>query len=165
MLAPHLQEEIRRLLAAGKMSRRKIARLTGVSRGTVGLIAAGKRRGPVPPWEDDPARPLEPPKRCPSCGGLVFMPCRLCRMRQVIEKRKQSENTHASPSGGQTFLSGLRKTGKNACPPDLLKNWVRPQEILGLALKPDHRRRYEEVRRRRKELGIVEESLVLENPL
>jgi transcriptional regulator with XRE-family HTH domain len=160
MLAPHLVEEIRRLLAGGKLSQRKIARLKGVSRGTVGLIAAGKRRDPVraaPPWDADLDRPLEPPARCPSCGGRVYLPCRLCRTRRFLEKQKKGEKPHLNPSGSQTFLSGLRKTGRNACPPGLRKNGDSPREIVGLALKPDHQRRYEEVRRRREELGIIEE--------
>jgi len=150
MLAPHLVEEVRRLLEAGKLSRRKIARLTGVSRGTVGLIAADKRRDPVHearPWDVELDQPLEPPERCPSCGGWVYMPCRLCRMRRFLEKRNQGKKM-GRVKGTVPFL--------------LHKNRDSP---LGLALKPDHQRRYEEVRRRREKLGIVEESFALENRL
>jgi hypothetical protein len=167
MLAPHLVEEVRRLLASGTLSQRTIARRTGVSRGTVGLIAAGRRRDPVrivQPWDEEPGQPLEPPRRCPTCGGLVYMPCRLCHIRQLMEKQKQAEEMHPShpggrtfvsgifASGGRTFVSGLRKTDKNVCPPRRMGNHC----SSGLMLKPDHRRRYEEVRHRREELGIIE---------
>ena len=43
MIAPSIANQIKRLLAEGKYSQRKIARMTGVSRGTVGAIAGGKR--------------------------------------------------------------------------------------------------------------------------
>ena len=44
MLDSFIVDTIRRLLAEGKWSMRKIARMTGVSRGTVLAIAHGKRR-------------------------------------------------------------------------------------------------------------------------
>jgi len=77
--------EIRRLLAEGE-SQRKIAAQIGVSRGTVGAIALGRR----PDREDrrqtvpgDAAVPHGPPRRCPGCGGMVLMPCLLCRVRAL----------------------------------------------------------------------------------
>ena len=82
MLAPCVVEEIRRLLAEERLSHRQIARLTGVSRGTIGAISMGRR----PNYEQlrrnrrpDPLAPTGPPKRCPGCGGMVYMPCRLCQ--------------------------------------------------------------------------------------
>ena len=53
MLAPSVVEEIRRLLAEDTLSYRKIARLTGVSRGTIGAIASGKR----PDYQQTPPCP------------------------------------------------------------------------------------------------------------
>ncbi len=56
MIAAQLVEQIEQLLTEGKMSHRGIARVTGVSRGTIGAIATGKRRirpKIVQPWEDD----------------------------------------------------------------------------------------------------------------
>jgi hypothetical protein len=84
--------EIRRMLAGGEISQRKIARQTGVSRGTVDAIALGKR----PDYEDRrPARcgdfstagdfppPSRAPQRCPGCGGMVQMPCLACHVRRL----------------------------------------------------------------------------------
>jgi hypothetical protein len=78
-------KEAERLLAEGKLSFRKIALAVGISRATVGGIAAGKR----PDYEArQRARaaarePLGPLARCPGCGGLVYTPCRLCSVRQA----------------------------------------------------------------------------------
>ena len=44
MLATNTIAEIRRLLAEKTHSQREIARLTGVSRGSVGAVASGRRR-------------------------------------------------------------------------------------------------------------------------
>ena len=88
MLSPTMVGEVRSLLAKG-LPQRQIARQLGVSRGTVGAIAAGKH-----PCQD-PARTaaraereaLERPvcenivARCPGCGATVRMPCLACRLR------------------------------------------------------------------------------------
>jgi hypothetical protein len=119
MIAPSVVHEIKRLLAEGKYSQRKIARITGVSRGTVGAIASGKR----PDYETrarDPELELEqpagPPRRCPGCGGLVYMPCRLCHVRKLV---------------GEARIA--RPPAKREGP-------------LRLELSGDHRARYERVR-------------------
>jgi hypothetical protein len=78
MLSNNVVEEIRRLLAEGKLSQRQISKHLDVSRGTVSSVALNRRHEPESP-EDDPD--LGPPARCPSCGVLVFMPCVLCRAR------------------------------------------------------------------------------------
>jgi transcriptional regulator with XRE-family HTH domain len=117
MLAPGLVTEVRRLLSEKKLSQRKIARLVGVSRGTIGAIAAGRRpdyaalRKP----DDDAEKPSGPPERCPGCGGMVYLPCRLCRTRVAIK-------TYAPP------------------------RWQDAIEPLGLNLRPDHYARYQQVR-------------------
>lgn len=87
MIAGKVVREIERLLRESKLSQRKVATLTGVSRATVSMIASGRR----PDYE---ARELErelesvtpsgPPARCRECGGLVYGPCRLCRIRKAI---------------------------------------------------------------------------------
>ncbi|NLE38184.1 MAG: helix-turn-helix transcriptional regulator [Pirellulaceae bacterium] len=88
MIAPVVIDRIRRLLAERKLSERKIAALVGVSRGTV----AGVARGDRPDYEamrrkrqeqKDPL-PRGPLGRCPTCGGKVYMPCRLCQMRAAL---------------------------------------------------------------------------------
>ena len=119
MLAPSMVLEIRRLLAEGIFSQRKIARLTGVSRGSVGAIASGKRpdyelRSRV---EDKFERPAGPPRRCPTCGGMVYMPCRLCALRRRLAAKGRSRRPQPWPQG-----------------------------LLGLELRDEHRRRYERVR-------------------
>jgi len=83
--------DIRRMLAQGELSHRKIAEQTGVSRGTVGAIALGRR----PDRDDrrqtfpgDAAAPHGPPRRCPGCGGMVLMPCLLCHVRALRVGRK-----------------------------------------------------------------------------
>ncbi|MGD9126612.1 MAG: hypothetical protein PVH19_04465 [Planctomycetia bacterium] len=145
MIAQNLVEEVRRLLDTGKYSQREIARRTQVSRGTVSAIASGKRtnRVPVPkvqPWE------LEGPiKRCPTCGGLVHTPCRLCETRREIaaDKNAFKENNDPFPE--------ITKKG----------SW-------DLELEGEDRDRYEEVRRRRILQGETDEKpvsdLVYEEP-
>ncbi len=81
MLAPGTVLEIRRLLASGHHSQRQVARITGVSRGTVGAIALGRRPDYPPEPEDNEPNTNVPPVRCPGCGGWVYAPCRLCRVR------------------------------------------------------------------------------------
>src|ERR1700731_3679163 len=91
MLAESLVAHVAELLADGRISQRKIARLTGVSRGTVGAIARGRRPLDLRPKGPDEvfSRPLAPPIRCRGCGGKVYMPCLLCRVRALaaIERR------------------------------------------------------------------------------
>jgi transcriptional regulator with XRE-family HTH domain len=139
MIAQHLVEQIERLLAEGKLSHRKIARETGVSRGTIGAIASGKRC--VRPqtaflWDDDLLVPEGPPERCPNCGGMVYMPCRLCRTRTAI----------ATLPALRALVEGRDR---------------QPFVPLGLNLKPGHRERYEEVRRRRQEQMALQASYVV----
>jgi hypothetical protein len=86
MLSMCLVEEIERLLAAGH-SRRDVARIVGVSRNTVNRIAAGRRPEILDPIETElSSLPRKRPKRCTICGGMVYMPCKLCRMRAKLSK-------------------------------------------------------------------------------
>ncbi len=122
MIAPNIVAEVRRLLTESKFSHRQVARLTGVSRNTVGAIAAGRHRNdnlPKEPCDDDSEKPAGPPRRCPGCGGLVYMPCLLCRAK---EKRLPRAMRMAA-----TIFVGSP----------------------ALDLRPEHRARYEEVRRAR----------------
>jgi len=81
MLPFCLVEEVQRLLAAG-YSRRKVARLAGVSRNTVNQIAAERRPNYAEPEETSlSSLPRGMPQRCAGCGGLVYLPCKLCRLR------------------------------------------------------------------------------------
>ncbi len=90
MIAPTTVIQIRQLLNEGAMSQRAIAYRTGVSRGTVQAIASGGRveqpdRHPADLY--DALTPSGRPRRCPTCGGLVQMPCLLCHVRRMREDR------------------------------------------------------------------------------
>lgn len=93
MIASAVIDEVRRLLQEQKLSQRMIARQVGVSHGTVNAIWLGKRPGhrASRPDEDEEAPLFDPtpPQRCPSCGGLVHMPCLLCRVRALREKTRR----------------------------------------------------------------------------
>ncbi len=122
MITARVVDEVRRLLARGELSQRKIARLLGISRGTVGEIASGRR----PDYEalrrdraeEEPAPPAGPPRRCPDCGGMVAMPCLAC--------------STVAADNVPGFLT--------------LYDRLRYDEPLGLNLRPEDRKRYEEVR-------------------
>jgi hypothetical protein len=92
MLAVDKVNHVRRLLASGQVSHRNIAALAGVSRATVHAIAHGKRRDyePQPATDDaDSLQPQGPAVRCAGCGGMVYLPCRLCRLRAKQEQHRQ----------------------------------------------------------------------------
>jgi transcriptional regulator with XRE-family HTH domain len=121
MLTPELVQQIRQLLE-GKLSQRKIARLTGASRGTVAAIASGKRpdhEGRRQACEGEPSPSDGPPQRCPQCGGWVFMPCHRCRIERLIRESRVARLPE------------------------------RPEEEVASELLDKHRRRYERVRARR----------------
>ncbi len=88
MLSNALLDRIRQMLAEGTLSQRKIARLTGVSRGTIGALAHGKiaRRAPQPRGCDEPFDAAGLPVRCAGCGGMVLMPCLHCRIQNIRER-------------------------------------------------------------------------------
>ncbi len=123
MITPQVADEVRRLLADGKLSNRKIAGLTGVSRGTVAAIADGKRSDyealQRARRETELPEPTGPPQRCPGCGGLVYMPCRLCHLRKAL--------------------------AQSAGPP-APRQPMQIDEPLRLNLRGKHRERYEQVR-------------------
>jgi hypothetical protein len=93
MIAPALVAEIKRLLTTGRLSRRKISKQLSVSRGTVSSIANGTR----PDYEarrrereqEENLLPTGPLERCPGCGGMAYMPCQLCHVRQIKADRLQ----------------------------------------------------------------------------
>jgi hypothetical protein len=90
MLALSVVEEIGRLLDEGKLSQRKISARLGVSRGTVGAIASGRRGMYGKEPQADGSEPLvcrSPSERCCRCGYRVSMPCLVCRTRQYRERQ------------------------------------------------------------------------------
>lgn len=102
MIAPSVVEEIKRLLAEGRLSQRKIAQNLGVSRGTVNAIALGKRTERSPECrgrEDEIPPPEGPVERCPTCGGMVHVPCLACRVRAIREETlSRRRRTAAGPT-------------------------------------------------------------------
>ncbi len=82
MLTSRQIAEVHRLLADGQWSQRDVARMVGISRGSVQLIAAGRRKDFGSDAEDDSDEPGLA-VRCPTCGGKVYAPCRLCRIRNL----------------------------------------------------------------------------------
>ena len=115
---------IRRLLAKG-VSYRRIQEITGAARDTIGKIARQER----PDYErlrrgkQQKAEALERtrrPIRC-KCGHWVYPPCRICRIRKAL-----ADGT-------------LRQVFRDA-------GFDRP---IGLELRPEHQKRYEQVRARR----------------
>ena len=97
MIDPKVIDTVRQLLAEGKLSYREIALRTGISRSTISSVAAGKRVADNNKFleNDAPLQPLGPARRCPNCGGLVYLPCKLCRVRAM--KRKQQDPTSRRP--------------------------------------------------------------------
>ena len=93
MLSPAKVEEVRRLLVRGNVSQRQIAKLLDVSRGSVNAIASGKRPDyPVKELDEDDIRCWLPPVRCNGCGGMVYAPCRLCRLRAQAQLKVRGKN-------------------------------------------------------------------------
>ena len=121
MIAASLVRKVRKLLAGGKLSQRKIALITGVSRASIAAIASGKRPdrpAPRPKPLQEPPRPAGPPQRCPGCGGMVSMPCRACLSRAWKARRTK---------------------------PSILAGMATLDEPLGMNLRGGQRRRYEEL--------------------
>ena len=91
MIATSVVDEVRRLLRQRTLSQRDIARRLGISRGTVSAIYLGKRQDHKSRnrRENEVLAPTGPLERCPGCGGLVYMPCLLCRIRALKQTRRQ----------------------------------------------------------------------------
>jgi hypothetical protein len=87
LLDPMKVLHVERLLAQGDLSQRQIACLAGVGRASVAAIAE-TRRCHLP--EDGMLGTSSHPARCPGCGGLVlFLPCRLCHVRSLLDRKKR----------------------------------------------------------------------------
>lgn len=117
MLAQAKVKEVELLLAEGKLSQRKIAKATGVSRGTVGAIASGRR----PDYEEriraraEELQPLGPVERCQTCGGRVHMPCRLCRVRKLKAQQEatlRAMRRQAREQAVRRLLTAVRRAAQ-----------------------------------------------------
>ena len=125
--------KVKLLLQEGNFSQRAIARLTGINRNTVNRIAQGKRpdfnairkvqkcssRRSVRPQSGNP-------RRCGNCGGLVYMPCRLCAIRKFVTKSREDSQVD--------------------------EIWHR-SELLGVELAGKERERYEQIRTVKRGVG------------
>ena len=125
MLTIEQIEHVRRLLSE-RRSQREIHLLTKLARGTIARIAHGRRPAceAIGGMRREPTRtrPRGPRRRCPGCGHLVRLPCRICRARRWK-------------------LISLVWNGPEPVP-DL-------EEPLGLELEPEDQARYEEILARR----------------
>lgn len=103
MLALPIVEEIQRLLAEGRLSQRKIAARMGVSRGTVGAIANGRRGiwGKENESDDLLFPPESPPERCDRCGYTVVKPCVICSAREYRNRQKALGSLAAATATSQ----------------------------------------------------------------
>ena len=133
MIAEEKIREAELMLARGKLSQRKIAEITGLSRGMVGLIAGGKRKIQVKTVDlNMPPEPKGPPVRCPGCGAMAQMPCVLCHLKKLAADNNpimQSSNiVQSSPA----------MTNEQHSPNSTIR--------LGLNLTGDELKRYQEVR-------------------
>jgi hypothetical protein len=111
MIAKFLVDDVRRLLADGHLSQRKIAEKLGLSRGSVNAIATGKRRDSYSCRSKEPQNarfepPTGSPARCPGCGGLTQMPCLACYIRsQCAAKTPPPQGLSRRPSRGTSPIA------------------------------------------------------------
>jgi len=135
MIAEEKIREAEIMLAGGTMSQRKIAETTGLSRGTIQLIAAGKRKIQVKTV--DPNMPPEPengpPVRCPGCGAMVQLPCLLCYLKCLAA----NNNPIMQPCPGIAKTSPVMTNEQHST-----KATIR----VGINLTGDELKRYQEVR-------------------
>jgi hypothetical protein len=89
MLSADIIREVRRLLDEDELSQRSIAARLKVSRGLVGAVAQGDRlpREAQSRWAAMRGGQVYP-ERCPGCGGMVYLPCRLCSTRSFSARHR-----------------------------------------------------------------------------
>ena len=124
VISAHVIRQVETLLARGALSQRGIARQVGISRGTVGRVAAGKITSTGRQARENRrhgSAEIISTFRCPNCGGLsTRFPCARCYVETVKARLK---------------------------PLTLPENCVN----VGLELRPEDHQRYQEVRRWRRE--------------
>ena len=88
VIAIEKERQALRLLAAGRLSQRRIAQVVGIARGTVATL---KRIGHERPRGQTNMllvpRPPGPIEQCPGCGRLIEMPCLACQAEGHREMR------------------------------------------------------------------------------
>jgi len=92
MIANETIDRIQKLLGKSAFSQRKIARLVGVSRGTVSSVADGRRKKLPQDYCDDELTGFPLPHgeftRCSQCGGMVQMPCLFCQIQEWLKSEE-----------------------------------------------------------------------------
>ncbi len=125
MISEKMQKQILKLLAVPKgspkkLSQRKIALFTGISRGSVTTIKKhGKVRKVPEPFVPDSVMVTRKPGYCDTCKAVVPMPCPVCEVRR------------------------LRKAGK--LPPSIITGLVVSKRNRGLDLNAEDHKRHLEV--------------------
>lgn len=89
MLNPYLADKVRELVLEKKLSQRKVADMTGVSRKVVAEIVRGKWHAKQRRRKKQAEEP-RPVGRCPECGVVVSLPCRACHVRRLQAAGKLS---------------------------------------------------------------------------
>ena len=128
MIPPSIIAEAKRLLAEGQ-TQREVARLLGISRGTIGAVLKGRRPNYADREDESRIDPNALKSRCGGCGALCVQPCLACRDRELLKKavgrRPEAVDSSRLPT----------------------------TDALDFELRPDHRARLDEVRLRRLEAG------------
>lgn len=136
MISPLSELAVCRLLRLG-VPHREIADRTGVSKNVVDGIASGRRsksksRRAARRRDAEPEREAEvnggPKKRCPECGGLVVLPCVACETRRRIHRDRDAN-----------FAAAVADLAASP--------------IVAFDLRPEHHRRYLEMRRAKVRAG------------
>jgi hypothetical protein len=92
---------VEELLRQDNLSKRKIALVAGVSRGTVLAVARGERTSADAPA--DAELPIASPSMdttawCPECGAMATQPCVACRARNAKEKTGREKGAEEAPA-------------------------------------------------------------------
>ena len=89
MVDPEIEGQIEARLLARRGSQRGLARELGISRGTVGAIARGRRPADLSRRHAERIRPDHHylTGHCPQCGRQIELPCRACRDEAAKKKR------------------------------------------------------------------------------
>ncbi|MBR5160992.1 MAG: sigma-70 region 4 domain-containing protein [Thermoguttaceae bacterium] len=143
MLLPEVQRKIVRLTRSG-MSEAEICRQTGASRNAVRRMMKIARRRPS--VAQRLAKIIQTPVteqtkfgRCPTCGALCALPCKVCLTKQYNELCDQPVRTDSYSESDVIQL--LESMGQD------LRS--RRRAVNTLCLRPAERKRYEVIHRRK----------------
>lgn len=103
-----------------------LASIWGVSSKHAYRICVGKLREKEGGYIDEPPEPTNVHERCPTCGGMVLMPCELCKQRaEAGSQPKRTLRVGEKPgveSSGEMAVASVGDGGNND-----LTEIVRPQ--------------------------------------